>query len=167
MRSLVGWTTGSPSWRAFSFTGGGVSVSPRPTGLSGWHTTPTTWATPVRASRQGTEKAGVPKKSARMVISIARTAATGLLIFGVRLAYFVRDQASTRRASEAYSRTSSDPDDVIAQVSDERHQPYLPMTTSTRGRLTTWSIPSNTFVSGVPTLIEYFPLGSGPAGARG
>jgi hypothetical protein len=44
-----------------------VSVSPRPTGRSGWQTTPTTVATSVRASRQGTEKLGVPKKMVRIV----------------------------------------------------------------------------------------------------
>ena len=62
VRSFVGCTTVSPSSVARCFTGGAVNVSPRPTGLSGWHTTPTTSATPASASRHGTEKAGVLKK---------------------------------------------------------------------------------------------------------
>ena len=65
VRSFVGCTTGGPSSSARTFTAGGVRVRPRPAGLSGWHTTPTTSATSVSASSDGTANAGEPKKSAR------------------------------------------------------------------------------------------------------
>ena len=49
---------------------------------------------------------------------------------GRRPAYFVRDRASARRASEEYCRILSEPDDAIAKGSGERHRPS---TCRTRG----------------------------------
>ena len=63
--SFVGCTTGKPELRARTFTAGGVSVRPRPAGLSGWQTTPTTSAIACSASSDGTANAGEPKKRAR------------------------------------------------------------------------------------------------------
>ncbi len=73
VRSFVGCTTARPSSSARTFTAGGVTVSPRPAGLSGWHTTAVTWAIPVSASSEGTAKAGEPKNSARGCHGIGAT----------------------------------------------------------------------------------------------
>src|SRR6478672_2035835 len=83
--------TGMPSANARAFTGGAWTSRPRPRGLSGWHTTPTTSATSVNASRLGTAKSGVPKKSAR-------------ISFRSLLADFDRDRRRAHVALEALER---------------------------------------------------------------
>ena len=71
-RIFAGWWTARPRSSASSFTGGGVSFWPRPTGLSGWHTTPTTGQPASQMARSvGTANAGVPMKSTRWSIGVS------------------------------------------------------------------------------------------------
>ena len=59
-RSRGGCSTGTEAASARCFTGEGVTVRPRPAGLSGWVMTATTWWRVSRASSVGRAKAGVP-----------------------------------------------------------------------------------------------------------
>src|SRR5687768_300469 len=71
-RNRVGWRMGSSRVRATTFTGASVTRCPRPRGRSGCVTTPTTVCSDsISASRDGTAKSGVPKKTMRTGLPLA------------------------------------------------------------------------------------------------
>jgi len=77
--SFVGCSTARPADSARAFTGDAETCRPRPRGLSGCVTTPTTvaWGEASRASSVGTAKAGVPKNSTRSGITTFPCAGAG------------------------------------------------------------------------------------------
>src|SRR5512139_964493 len=64
-RAFSGWYTGIPSRTANSFTGGEITVCPRPDGRSGLHSTRVTRSVAARAEREGTANRGVPMNTVR------------------------------------------------------------------------------------------------------
>src|SRR6202165_3021123 len=65
--SLWGVKSGTPASRASRLTGVGVTLKPRPAGLSGCEVTATTSCLSMRARRLGTEKSELPKKIQRIL----------------------------------------------------------------------------------------------------
>ena len=63
--TLRGCSTSMPCSNAHTLTGGGVIFLPRPFGLSGCVTTPTTLTVSINFSRHGTAKSGVPINTVR------------------------------------------------------------------------------------------------------
>ena len=62
-----GWKTGMPCVSASTFTGGGVSLRPRPVGLSGCVNTPTTSCSlSISRCSDGSENSGDPMKAMRI-----------------------------------------------------------------------------------------------------